>query len=175
MGSGRKADAGWTYAAYQRNLRYQSAASGTVSDFDGSAETDTAASGCPTGAYTIDTFMESGSSWDSYQYWGGPSERLESPTVPGHAHISPVSRSADHLDVFVTDAQGAIFTAAWEPDFTDWWHGWWPLNGGAAAAGAPVHAVSRSTDKLDAFVIGTDTRVYTAAWEPDFTDWWHGW
>jgi hypothetical protein len=100
---------------------------------------------------------------------------LESPTVPGHAHISPVTRSADHLDVFVTDAGGAILTAAWEPDFTDWWHGWWPLNGGAAAAGAPVHAVSRSADHLDAFVIGTDNRVYTAAWEPDFTDWWHGW
>jgi hypothetical protein len=24
-------------------------------------------------------------------------------------------------------------------------------------------------------VIGTDGRVWTAAWEPDFTDWWHGW
>jgi hypothetical protein len=100
---------------------------------------------------------------------------LVSPTVPGHAQITPVSRSGDHLDVFVTDVTGAILTAAWEPDFADWWHGWWPLNGGRAAPGAPVHAVSRSSDKLDAFVIGTDSQVYTAAWEPDFTDWWHGW
>jgi hypothetical protein len=38
-----------------------------------------------------------------------------------------------------------------------------------------VTAVSRSTDHLDAFVIGTDSKVYTAAWQPDFTDWWHGW
>ena len=41
--------------------------------------------------------------------------------------------------------------------------------------GAPVTAVSRSTDKLDVFVVGTDGRVWTAAWEPGFTDWWHGW
>jgi hypothetical protein len=55
------------------------------------------------------------------------------------------------------------------------WHGWWSLNGGRAAPGASVTAVSRSADHLDAFVIGTDSKVYTAAWQPDFTDWWHGW
>ena len=101
--------------------------------------------------------------------------RLRSPRVPALAEVTAVSRSRDKLDIFVTDRNGVIFTAAWEPRFTDWWHGWWQLNGGRAAPGAPVHAVSRSTDKLDAFVIGTDRRVYTAAWEPAFTDWWHGW
>jgi len=35
-----------------------------------------------------------------------------------------------------------------------------------------VTAVSRSQDKLDVFVIGTDNRVYTVAWEPGFTDRW---
>jgi hypothetical protein len=100
---------------------------------------------------------------------------LTSPRVPGHAYVNAVSRSADKLDIFVTDQNGVVLTAAWEPAFPDWWHGWWELNGGRAAPGAPIHAVSRSTDKLDAFVIGTDNRVYTAAWEPSFPDWWHGW
>ena len=100
---------------------------------------------------------------------------LKSPRVPGHAEISVVTRSADHLDVFLTDVNGAILSAAWQPDFADWWHGWWWLNGGRAAAGAPVHAVSRSRDKLDIFVIGTDNRVYSAAWQPEFADGWHGW
>ena len=100
---------------------------------------------------------------------------LVSPTLPGHAEVNAVSRSADHLDVFCTDSGQSILTAAWQPDFSDWWHGWWSLNGGRAAAGAPVHGVSRSADKLDVFVVGTDNRVYTAAWESDFTDWWHGW
>ncbi|BEP12172.1 hypothetical protein acdb102_04830 [Acidothermaceae bacterium B102] len=100
---------------------------------------------------------------------------LVSPIMPGHAEVTAVSRSARHLDVFCTDSSLSTLTAAWEPDFTDGWHGWWSLNGGRAAAGAPVHAVSRSTGKLDAFVVGTNKRIYTASWEPDFTDWWHGW
>jgi len=89
--------------------------------------------------------------------------------------VWPLTRSADHLDIFVTDSSGSIQTAAWEPDFADGWHGWWSINGGAAAPGAPIHGVSRSADKLDLFVIGTDDRVYTAAWEADFADGWHGW
>ena len=101
--------------------------------------------------------------------------RIGSVAAPQGAFVGAVSRSTDKLDIFVTESNGVIQTAAWEPDFTDGWHGWWELNGGRAAPGAAVNAVSRSTDKLDAFVIGTDGRVWTAAWEPDFTDWWHGW
>jgi hypothetical protein len=101
--------------------------------------------------------------------------RIGGVVAPQGAAVGAVSRSADKLDIFVTDNRGVIYTAAWEPDFTDWWHGWWELNGGRAAPGAPVSAVSRSLDKLDVFVVGNDSRVYTAAWQPTFTDWWHGW
>ncbi|MCH5714702.1 hypothetical protein [Niabella hibiscisoli] len=100
---------------------------------------------------------------------------LTSPRLPAKTPVHVVSRSANKLDIFVTDLNKNIMTAAWEPAFTDGWRGWWVLNGGKARAGAPVIPVSRSTDKLDAFVIGTDNKVYTAAWEPTFKDWWHGW
>lgn len=100
---------------------------------------------------------------------------LQSPKLLPKTQIGVVSRSANKLDIFVTDKYGSILTAAWEPAFTDWWHGWWTLNNGKAKAGAPVNAVSRSSNKLDAFVIGNDKNVYTAAWQPSFTDWWHGW
>ena len=50
-------------------------------------------------------------------------------------------------------------TAAWEPAFTDWWHGWWETERRARGPGAPVTAVSRSTDKLDVFVAGTTARL----------------
>ena len=46
--------------------------------------------------------------------------------------------------------------------------------GGRAFPGSPVHSASRSQDKLDV-IVGTENRVYTAAWEPRFTDGWHGW
>ena len=63
-----------------------------------------------------------------------------------------VSRSTDHLDVFVCDGAGSTLTAAWEPAMVSWWEGWWGLLGGRAAPGAAVTAVSRRKDFLDVFV-----------------------
>jgi hypothetical protein len=37
-----------------------------------------------------------------------------------HAEVSTVTRSADHLDVFLTDVNGRVLSAAWQPDFADW-------------------------------------------------------
>lgn len=101
--------------------------------------------------------------------------RIGRPVFPQGAYLGGVSRSADKLDIFGTDANGNTLTAAWEPAFSDGWHGWWHVRGGRAQPGAPVTAVSRSADKLDVFVIGTDNVTYTAAWEPAFADGWHGW
>ena len=101
--------------------------------------------------------------------------RIGNATFPQGAPISVVSRSTDKLDIFGTDAAGATVSAAWEPAFADGWHGWWHIRGGRAQPGGPVTAVSRSRDKLDIFVIGTDNVIYTAAWEPAFADGWHGW
>jgi hypothetical protein len=93
---------------------------------------------------------------------------------PG-ARVHAVSRAPNKLDVFVTNEHGFIYTAAWEPAFADGWHGWWQINGGRAVPSAHVIAVSRAANKLDAFVVGMDGRIYTAAWEPGFTEGWHGW
>ena len=95
--------------------------------------------------------------------------------VPTWAHVAAVSRSLDKLDLFVTDVDGKIRTASWEPAFADGWQGWHEINGGRAADGMPLHVISRSKDKLDLFVIGYEQVVYTAAWEPANTDGWHGW
>jgi hypothetical protein len=73
MGSGREAADGWAHAAYQRILRNQSNASAAMVNFDGVPEVDAAASNCPANDYTIQCFMDSGSSWGSYQFYGGPS------------------------------------------------------------------------------------------------------
>ncbi len=100
---------------------------------------------------------------------------IAGPRLPGGTSIQVVSRSTDKLDIFAADETGRILTAAWEPGFTDGWHGWHAIRDGRAAPGAVVSAASRSADKLDVFVTGTDGQVYTAAWEPGFTDGWHGW
>jgi hypothetical protein len=71
MGSGWQAQAGWTKAAFLRNLRNQSDLNGAMVSNDGAAESDTATAG---GAdpYSIRMDMESGSTWGSYFYVGGP-------------------------------------------------------------------------------------------------------
>jgi hypothetical protein len=73
MGSGWKADGGWTKAAFLRLLRTQSDMAGTMANNNGTGTSDAATSG---GAdpYTIQMDMNSGSSWGSYFYVGGPTE-----------------------------------------------------------------------------------------------------
>jgi hypothetical protein len=99
---------------------------------------------------------------------------IGSAIFPPGALIHAVSRSTDKLDIFGTDIGGLVLTASWQPAFADGWHGWSQVAGGRAAPGAPVSAVSRSKDKLDIFVVGTDGQPWSAAWEPDFASW-HGW
>lgn len=110
--------------------------------------------------------------WAPGQGWRGW-WRLKNPRFPQGAYIGAVSRSTNKLDIFATDVNGNTLSAAWEPAFTDGWRGWWHIRGGRAQAGAPVTAVSRSSDKLDIFVIGTDRRIFTAAWQPSLG--WRGW
>ena len=100
--------------------------------------------------------------------WGLTSMRTSQPSM-----CNVVSRSTDHLDVFVCDGAGSTLTAAWEPAMVSWWEGWWGLLGGRAAPGAAVTAVSRRKDFLDVFVVGTDGGAYTCAWAPG--QGWRGW
>jgi len=71
MGSGKQASAGWAQAAFLRNLRIQSDMNGNMVANNGSPTEDAAVSG-GANPYTIDMHMNSGSSWGSYFYVGGP-------------------------------------------------------------------------------------------------------
>lgn len=102
---------------------------------------------------------------------------INSGTAPPGATVGAVARDSNKLDIFVTAADGAIRTAAWDANQANGqWRGWWPVQGGKAAPGAPVTAVARAPSKLDVFVVGTDKRVYTAAWDAAVANAaWRGW
>ncbi len=85
------------------------------------------------------------------------------------------SRARDHLDVVVPGTDRGTYTAAWQPAFTDGWRGWWRIKGGVTAPASSITLLSRSANKLDAFCVGTDRGIYTAAWQPEFSDGWRGW
>jgi Neprosin len=71
MGSGWQAQAGWTKAAFLRNLRNQTDLAGTMVNNDGSPETDTPRPVNPD-PYTVQLSVESDTTWASYFYVGGP-------------------------------------------------------------------------------------------------------
>ena len=90
--------------------------------------------------------------------------------LPG-GHITAVSRSAAHFDIFIAGNDRRIYTAAQSGGP---WAGWWAIAGATAPPGAAVHAVSRRADNLDIFVADDAGRTMSAAWQPGFTAW-HGW
>jgi hypothetical protein len=72
MGSGRNADDGWQKSACLINLQIQSDPIGTMVNNNGSAETDSPAG--VANPYTVKMEMNSGTSWGSYCWVGGPAK-----------------------------------------------------------------------------------------------------
>jgi V8-like Glu-specific endopeptidase len=120
------------------------------------------------GIYTAAWGPQTDSTWKGW--W-----RISDLEAKPGSSVSVTSRGADWLDIFVVGNDGGIYTASWNPAFEDGWHGWWRIGDIAVDPGSPVSVVSRGADKLDVFVTGSDGGIYTAAWEPGFTDGWHGW
>ena len=68
MGSGYFAEAGWTWSAYMHNLLVQTGRDGAMGNYDGSSGKFSS----DPDMYDIDAHFNSGSSWGSYVYLGGP-------------------------------------------------------------------------------------------------------
>jgi len=66
MGSGNFAESGWTWSAYESNTQIQTDGNGTMADSNGSQSAEN------TAMYDIQSQMQSGSSWASYFWFGGP-------------------------------------------------------------------------------------------------------
>jgi hypothetical protein len=66
MGTGYFAEYRWPYASFQRLLRYQNNAAGSMTDYDGAVIiTDSK-------EYDAELHMDSGTNWNSYFWFGGP-------------------------------------------------------------------------------------------------------
>ncbi|MEP6750624.1 MAG: neprosin family prolyl endopeptidase [Bacteroidota bacterium] len=69
MGSGYKAEEGWTYACFQNNLLIQTGTDGSMSNHNGSTSAE------DPDLYDIISMMNSGGGWGSYFYAGGTRRR----------------------------------------------------------------------------------------------------
>jgi hypothetical protein len=88
-----------------------------------------------------------------------------------------VTRDASHLDLFIAGADSKTWTAGWaEAIANQAWRGWWSILTGLIQPNGNLTAVSRDPNKLDAFHVGNDGGVYTAAWEGGVNNNnWAGW
>jgi Papain-like cysteine protease AvrRpt2 len=103
--------------------------------------------------------------------------RIGSLAMPGGGSVTAVARATDQLDIFAVASNGQVCTAAWNQNVASGqWQGWWGVVQGLASPGAAVGAVARMPQQLDIFVVGTDGRVYTAAWNQNVAAGaWQGW
>jgi hypothetical protein len=102
MGSGNFAEAGWKWAAFQSNTLLQSDRQGALVESNGSTSSEDST------YYDIENHMNSGSSWGSYFWFGGPGRQpsLYVPQVPGEV-VRIVIGGADGTLITI-DANGHI-------------------------------------------------------------------
>ena len=77
--------------------------------------------------------------------------------------ITAVARTPNYLDLFVTGADGGIYSTWWDGNGA--WNNWFSVSGGAAALGSPITAVARTPNHLDLFVTGADGNIYSTWWD----------
>jgi hypothetical protein len=99
--------------------------------------------------------------------------------------VAAVSRDPDNIDLAavgadpVVYAQGLAYSASWDRSKRDGrWRGWWSINDGLTDPLGAISLVTRQSGLLDAFTVGTDGKVHTAAWDAGFDVFdggWRGW
>ncbi len=114
--------------------------------------------------------------WDASTNWAGHWFRLPDPnfsdqfTVPPGGPVAMLSRNPNHIDLFVTGRDGAIYTTAWDAS-TNWAGHWFRLpdpnfpDQFTIPPGSPAAMLSRDPNHIDLFVTGREGAIYTTAWD----------
>jgi hypothetical protein len=82
-----------------------------------------------------------------------------------------VARDRDHLDVFVIGTDTGVYATRWgKGENGGAWVPWSNVAGGVSKLGGQVTAISRLSDHLDVFVVGSDEQVWST-WGNGKGDW----
>lgn len=74
-----------------------------------------------------------------------------------------VARTTDHMDVFVTGIDGAVYSVYW--DDASGWASFSRVDPSFTKALTGVSVAARSSDHMDLFVTGTDGGIYSVYWD----------
>lgn len=88
-----------------------------------------------------------------------------------HAPITAIARRRDHIDLFTTGFDGAIWSAWWHDDATGWrpWFQIFPQT--VFSQDRRTEAVAREPEHMDLFRIGFDGALWSAWWHGDNVGW----
>ena len=82
------------------------------------------------------------------------------------ARVTAVSRRSDHLDLFVTGLDGAVWSSWWHDD-AQGWRPWFQIHPETVFdQNYPVAAVARQSEHLDLFKVGFNGAVWSTWWSP---------
>ena len=113
------------------------------------------------------------SSWwhDDNQGWRAWFKVEPQTNFPNYAQLTAVSRSSDHIDLFVVDNNGVVWSSWWHGDGQGW-RPWFKIHPKQKFAKvAKVTAVSRSSDHIDLFVMDENGVVWSSWWHDDGQGW----
>ena len=119
-----------------------------------------------------------------YHKWCGPDERWSISWPVGNSNVSAlngfpggavhaVSCQPGMLHVFYSNRDRRILVALRDIAAGGTWPEHRGVLGGTTLPGGHVTAASRRPGQIDVFTVGTDRRIYTAAWNSQ--DGWRGW
>ncbi len=82
------------------------------------------------------------------------------------SRITAIARRSDHLDLFITGSDGAVWSSWWHAD-AEGWRPWFQIHPETVFDQShPVAAVARHSEHLDLFKIGFNGAVWSAWWSP---------
>jgi hypothetical protein len=82
-----------------------------------------------------------------------------------NSRVTAITRSPDHIDLFVTGLNGAVWSSWWHDDDIGW-RPWFPIHPETIFSQEhPVTALSRQSDHIDLFKVGFDGAVWSSWWD----------
>jgi hypothetical protein len=100
--------------------------------------------------------------WQEWVDIGAP--QVYPAIIPARSPVTPVARDPQHLDLFLSDVNGAVLNAGWWAE-GDQWHDGYPVTDKRfVVPGTRVAVVARKPDIVDLYVVRADGSVWNAAW-----------
>jgi hypothetical protein len=134
-------------------------------------------SGFDGGVYS--TFWDQSSGWFNHWFRLADTNFGDHFTIPPGAPVTSLCRFKDHIDLFVSGRDGAIYSTFWDQS-SGWFNRWFRLadtNFGdhfTVPPGSKISAMSRFQDHIDLFVVGRDGGIYSTFWDAN-GGWFNHW